>query len=71
MKAILEFTLPEENEEFKTAQNGANYSIALWDLDQYLRSKLKYEELSEEQHQAYQDIRGKLYELMQERDIDF
>lgn len=29
MKAILEFTLPEEREEFITAQKGVDYKIAL------------------------------------------
>ncbi len=41
-KAILEFQLPEENNEFKLAQRGSDYWTALWDIDQDLRGWLKH-----------------------------
>jgi len=70
MKAILEFDLPEDINEYKLANNAsAMYSI-LWDHDQWLRSKIKYEELSDDQHQAYQECRKKLRELLIENNID-
>jgi len=43
MKAILEFNLPDEQEELKLAQNGAKYSFLLDELDSNLRSMIKYE----------------------------
>lgn len=66
MKATLTFTLPEENEEFEIASKAQRTKGALDEFDHYLRSKLKYEELSEEQHDVYEAVRAKLWELMNE-----
>lgn len=45
MEAILKFNLPEENADFKNAIDGVKYKIILFELDQYLRNKLKYENI--------------------------
>lgn len=42
MKAILEFNLPEDKEDFDYANNGFNYYMALYEMDQWLRSECKY-----------------------------
>ena len=42
MKAILQFTLPAEEAEFKAAQQGRDAKLALWQIDQRLREILKY-----------------------------
>ena len=34
MKAILEFNLPEDKQDFTVATNGLNFWHVLWDLDQ-------------------------------------
>jgi hypothetical protein len=52
MKAILQFNLPEENHEYLNASQGAQMKSILWDLDQWLRAKLKYEELPDGQYDA-------------------
>ena len=62
-KAILEFNLPEEREEFENAHKGVHYLIVIEDLDNFLRAKLKYTELTEEQATIYQEVRDKLWEL--------
>lgn len=69
MKAILEFNLPEESNEFELAQKGIDYSIILSELDNWLRNKLKYEELSEEEYTIYEGVRNKLLELAGERTV--
>lgn len=43
MKAILEYTLPEEQEDYRTALNGHVYRQALHNLDQKLRSVIKHD----------------------------
>lgn len=43
MKVMLEFTLPEELEELRLAQNGSGYCAALADVREALRSKIKYD----------------------------
>lgn len=62
MKAILEFNLPEEREEFEHAQRGIEYLIVLQEFDNYLRGRLKYEELPDDVHKALQEARDRLYE---------
>jgi hypothetical protein len=42
MKAILEFNLPEEKEDFDFATKGINYYSALVEFDNWLRSEYKY-----------------------------
>jgi len=64
--AILRFKLPEEQSEFDLAYNGARLSVVIEDLDNYLRNRLKYDELSEEQYHCYERIRAKLTELRNE-----
>lgn len=56
--AILKFTLPEEEGEFRTAQQGREAKIALWDIDQRLRSLLKHGEPTPEQRQLAEEIRA-------------
>jgi len=64
MKTILEFNLPEEEEEFLLAFNGARYAIALDELDNWLRSKIKYGDNHMLVEVTYQECRDKLTELM-------
>jgi hypothetical protein len=70
MKAILEFNLPEETESYELAMNGCHYLFALQELDNYLRSQLKYNDsLNEEQCHLIESIRTKLYEELNERGV--
>lgn len=71
MQATLQFKLPDEQHEFDHAVNGHKYASVLWHLDQYLRSRLKYEEgLSQDAYDALQATRDKLRELTQENNIE-
>ena len=72
MKAILEFDLPEEQPEFDNAVNGGKWSIVAWELDQHLRSQLTYnDKLTEEQYDALQEVRDKLWEIVNEHSLSF
>ena len=42
MKATLEFNLPEDNEEYNVASKAMEWSLLAWDIDQMVRSLLKY-----------------------------
>jgi hypothetical protein len=70
MKAKLIFNLPEENHEWKNAIDGSSMRSTLWEYDQWLRSKVKYEDLTDEQHQVYQGCRDHLRTLLYENNID-
>ena len=56
--AILKFTLPEEDVEFRAASQGRAAKIALWDIDQRLRSLLKYGDPTEEEQRLAEEIRN-------------
>ena len=43
MKAILEFILPDDKVEFEAATKSMDWAILAWDIDQYIRSRLKYQ----------------------------
>lgn len=47
MKAILEFNLPEDREDFETTFRGIDYKIALQEIRNAFRAKEKYEEHQE------------------------
>ena len=42
MEAILKFNLPEDEEQFNVASKAMDWSLLAWDLDQMIRSLLKY-----------------------------
>jgi len=43
MKAILEFNLPDENNEFTLAQRGSEYFCVLHEIMNHLRGHVKYD----------------------------
>jgi hypothetical protein len=69
MNAILEFNLPQENEDFQVALNANNYKSAIWDFDQLLRSEMKYKELSDETYQAYKWCRAELRKILEQDNL--
>jgi len=71
MKATLEFNLPEDQPEFNNAIKGGDWKHICWQMDQYLRKRIKYDEsLSEEQLRVYEGIREELYSFMIENKVD-
>ena len=73
MKAILEFNLPDDNQEFELATKGLKFWSVLWELDQSLRTKTKYasDDLPKDKYDAYQEIRDELRELMIDNNLNF
>jgi hypothetical protein len=73
MKAILEFNLPDDQMEFEDAANGQKWSLAMWELDSWLRSQTKHppEGMSDDTWKALDDTREKLYEILNENGLKF
>jgi hypothetical protein len=72
MKAVIEFNLPEDKEDFNLATRAIEWYSTVWDLDQYLRSRLKYEDtLTQEAHDALQEVRDKLYDVLRDKGLTF
>ncbi len=64
-QATITYHLPEEQEDFNNAVHASDYKMVLWDLDQKLRSKIKYDDsLDEKSANAYQYARDMLRELI-------
>jgi hypothetical protein len=71
MKASLEFDLPDDEEMFTMASNAHRVYVILFQLDQYLRGRIKYAP-DDEPHavaDAYEQVRDKLRELLNENNI--
>ena len=65
--ATLKFALPEEEVEFRTAQQGREAKSTLWDIDQRLRSLLKHGEPTPEESRLAEEIRAMIpYELLED-----
>lgn len=69
MKGKLIFNLPEEREEFELASNAVKYSIVLSDIDNFLRSKIKHADLTDEQYDVYETVRTQLWEYINNEGI--
>ena len=71
MKAILEFNIPEDNEEFNHAVKSADYYVCLFDFYQYLRTQLKYDEqLSDIERDTFKRIREEFNGILTENKIE-
>jgi len=71
MKAILEFNLPEDQPEFNTALKGGDWKHVCWQMDQYLRKTIKYDEsITQEDREIYEDMRNEFFRIMSENNVD-
>ena len=66
---ILKFN-DEDFEDARTALDGWKWKNAMWQLDQHLRSEIKYnEKISSDTENAYDSIREKLREILQDNHL--
>ena len=70
LKAILEFNLPEDEEQFIVASKSMDWALLAWDLDQMLRKLVKYHP-EEYDHKALDHIREEIHNIMEERGLQF
>ena len=70
MKAILEFNLPEEAYEHRMAIDGISWKYVVSEMDEYLRSQIKYQELPEEADKTLQAARDYLHELCNANNVN-
>ena len=74
MKAILEFILPDDKTEFDTASKAMDWAIMAWDIDQYIRNRLKYQSEKLDTSSAKEELeilRNELRDLMEESGLQF
>jgi hypothetical protein len=58
MKAILEFSLPDDEQEHRYALAGRDALIALEQIDEWARGKIKHGEPSEEAEELLRELRA-------------
>ena len=68
MKAILEFNLPEDTEEFAVATKAMDWSLLVLHIDQFIRNKIKYDQ---DRDGVLQLVRNELNFQMEEKGLQF
>ena len=74
MKAILEFILPDDKTEFDTATKAMDWAILAWDIEQYIRNRLKYQTEKLDTSSAKEELeilRKELHDLMEDSGLQF
>jgi hypothetical protein len=68
MKVI--FTVEAESEyDLRVYTQASAMWSTIWDFDQYLRGEMKHGALTDAEYNAYEKIREKLHELLNENDV--
>jgi hypothetical protein len=70
-KVTIEFDSIEDKEEMEMCLNGMKWYLLAWELDQYLRGRLKYEPMIDKEYEVLQQTRDKLHELRGENGLTF
>ena len=68
MKAILEFNLPEDREEYVATSRGMEWALLVWHIDQFIRNKIKYEQ---DRDGVLQLVRNELNFQMEEKGLQY
>lgn len=66
-KVVLEFNLPEEEQQFRAAVDGGKWQVVVTDMDEWLRQKCKY---AESDVLTAGEARDKLRELASEAGME-
>ena len=70
MKAILEFNLPEDQREFEIANQSRDMLCIIGNLEDTLRSYIKYGHVFKTPEEALEAVRARLYEEINIRRVN-
>lgn len=68
-KGTLTFTLPEEEADFKEAQEGPQWKYLLMDILHHLRAEIKYGSGSGEKKAAFEEIQQLIWNSIEDRKL--
>ncbi len=68
-KVTIEFNTIEEQHELELCINASRWYNIVWDYSQYLRTRLKHDELSNDAYKAIEEAREKLHELLNDEGL--
>ena len=74
MEVILKFDLPDDKTEFESATKAMDWAILAWDIDQYIRNRLKYQSEKLDTSSAKEELeilRNELHSLMEDSGLQF
>ena len=66
MKARLEYNLPEDQEQFDVASKSMDWALLVWDIEQFMRNKIKYDQ---DTNGVLQLVRDRLHFQMEEKGL--
>jgi hypothetical protein len=69
MKGILIYDLEEERGEFEIAVKAMEWALSCWDLDMYLRDKVKHGHGFKDADEALEAVRDKVREILADRNL--
>ncbi len=67
---VLAFPLPEEQNAFEIAVKSMDWALASWDMDGWLREKLKYGNTFKTANEALDAAREKLHEILADHNLN-
>lgn len=70
MVGILKFTLPEDQIDFQTALDGNKLKMIIHDHYQFIRTKLKYCQLTDAEYKMYEECKENILELLKDENLD-
>jgi len=68
-KITLGYPIPEEEDAAQMAMNGQKWAMVVFDMDNFLRGGLKYDDLPEPVYDALEKVRERLCELMEDHGV--
>ena len=68
MEGLIKFNLPEDQEQFNVASKAMDWALLAWDIDQFIRNKIKYDQ---DRDGALQLVRNELNFKMEEKGLQF
>ena len=74
MEAILKFDLPDDKTEFEAATKSMDWAILAWDIEQYIRNRLKYQSEKLDTSSAKEELellRNELHSMMEDSGLQF
>ena len=74
MEAILKFDLPDDKTEFEAATKSMDWAILAWDIEQYIRNRLKYQSEKLDTSSAKEEleiIRKTLNDMLVDRGLNY
>jgi hypothetical protein len=70
MKVTIEFSDEDAAEDAKTALDGWKWKHSMWELDQELRNRMKYEQnMTDDLYKALESLRDKIREILSDNNL--